>query len=110
MSIKLSNKEWDEYINQYYNLDTSITINAFCKENNLSKQQFHYHKKRLKGVETLNTSVFHEVKLNNSSDSSTTVAEIASAVKIMIGNATIEIPVSETTLIASIITELVQQC
>ena len=37
MNRKLSNKEWDEYINQYYNLDTLIIINAFCKENNLSK-------------------------------------------------------------------------
>ena len=52
MGKKLSNKEWEEHINQYYSCNSSITINEFCRENNLSKQQFYYHKKRILEVES----------------------------------------------------------
>lgn len=42
MSKKLSNKEWGDYINQYYSSDRSKTITEFCRDNNLSKQHV-YH-------------------------------------------------------------------
>lgn len=56
MNKKLSNKEWQDFIENYYNNWSSITINEFCREHNLSNQQFHYHKKKITNINTNNSS------------------------------------------------------
>ncbi|MGL5084550.1 MAG: IS66 family insertion sequence element accessory protein TnpA [Clostridium sp.] len=109
MSRKLSNKEWEEFINQYYSNDISMTINEFCRENNLSKQQFHYHKKKISETKTPASTVFQAIKIDSPGESyPKALGDLE--VKIIIANATIAIPVSETTLIASIIKELATSC
>lgn len=112
MNKKLSNKEWknfiDDYCNNHYN---SITINEFCKGHNLSKQQFHYHKKRITNTEANNSSntVFQALTITSTEESiSQTISNVE--VKISIDNAVIAIPVSETTLISRIIKDLSIQC
>lgn len=105
MSKKLSNKEWEEYINQYYNNDSSMTINEFCGGNDLSKQQFHYHKKKMLEATNPSTTVFQALKISAEEVNSKKLTG-DSEVRIIIENATIAIPISETTLISSIIKEL----
>jgi uncharacterized Zn ribbon protein len=105
MGKKLSNKEWEEHINQYYSSNSSMTINEFCRENNLSKQQFHYHKKRILDTKDSITTVFQGLKIKAQEETSKK-STVNSEVRIIIGNATISIPVSETTLISLIIKEL----
>lgn len=105
MRKKLSNKEWEERINQYYSSNSSMTINEFCRENNLSKQQFHYHKKRIAETKDSVTTLFQGLKIKAQEETSKK-STVNSEVRIIIGNTTIAIPVSETTLISSIIKEL----
>lgn len=109
MNKKLSNKEWKEHIEQYYNNHSSITINEFCREHNLSKQQFHYHKKKILDAQNCSSTVFQALTITSKEESVNKIIN-NSEVKISIGNAILAIPVSETTLISSIIKELLIQC
>ena len=104
MSKKLSNKEWRGFIDDYYNnYINSKTINEFCRENDISNQQFHYHKKRIKDARNSDNTLFQSIILDSKEHR---ISD--SKVKISIGNATISIPISETTLISTIIKELVR--
>ena len=47
MSRKLDNAAWEEYINEFDSLKGPKTVKDFCIENELTKSQFYYHKKRL---------------------------------------------------------------
>jgi len=106
MSRKLDNSKWEEYINKFNSYKGKITLKDFCIENQLSKTQFYYHKKRLEKANS-KTTVFHEVSLKAEIDN---ITQVSKEIKISIGNAIISIPASETALVYSIIKELVAKC
>ena len=107
MYKKLNNKAWEEAINKYYSDNQELTIKDYCSENNLNKSQFYYHKKRLNSKND-KSPVFHAVKFDNKEVIRKELPVLNSSldVKIIIGAASISIPVSETALINSIIKEL----
>lgn len=109
MSRKLDNSSWEEYINKFDSYKGTITLKDFCIENELSKSQFYYHKKRLAATNSIKP-VFHAVSLNAKQDNIEKNILTSKEVKITIGTANITIPVSETTLIYSIIKELATKC
>lgn len=109
MSRKLDNSSWEEYINKFDSYKGTITLKDFCIENELSKSQFYYHKKRLAATNPIKP-VFHAVSLNAKQDNIEKNILTSKEVKITIGTANITIPVSETTLIYSIIKELATKC
>lgn len=47
MSRKLDNSVWGNYINKFISYKGAITEKDFYIENNFSKSQFGYHKKRI---------------------------------------------------------------
>ncbi|WP_133017101.1 IS66 family insertion sequence element accessory protein TnpA [Clostridium cuniculi] len=108
MYRKLDNAIWEEYINKFISYNGTITVKDFCIENKISKSQFYYHKKRLERIDS--TTIFHAIPLNTKQDDINQNISISKEVKINIGNASITIPVSETTLITSIIKELASKC
>ena len=108
MSRKLDNDTWEEYIYKFASYKGTITVKDFCIDNNLSKTQFYYHKKRLEKKES--KTVFHAISLNSNQDKIEKNISISKEVKINIGKASIAIPVSETSLISSIIKDLVTEC
>lgn len=105
MRKRISNKEWENQIKSYYSTYSSMSIRDFCKENNLSPQQFHYHKKRISDSNNSSTTIFHSLKLKPETET-LNKSNVTSEIKILIGNATIAIPVSESTLISAIIKDL----
>ena len=107
MSKKLDNATWEEYINRFYSY--SGTVKDFCIENEISKSQFYYHKKRLEKA-TSTTRIFHEVSLTTDKDNIELVPQVSKEIKITIGNATISIPASEAAIVYSIIKELASKC
>lgn len=109
MTRKLDNASWEEYINKFDSYKGTLTLKDFCIENKLSKSQFYYHKKRLAATNPT-TPVFHAVSLNAKQDDIEKNILTSKEVKITIGTANISIPVSETTLIYSIIKELAAKC
>lgn len=109
MARKLSNDDWAEYIKKFNEYNGEISVKDFCIQNDITKSQFYYHKKRLdEGNIEASESIFYPINLNDSVDNINTSS--VKEIKINIGNATIIIPVSETTLISSIITELCKKC
>lgn len=111
MYKKLDNETWEEYLNKFNSIKGTVTVKDFCNENNISKSQFYYHKRRLEKSENESREpVFQAISLNNKIDDVKKEKASLREIKINIGNANITIPVSETTLISSIISELVQKC
>ena len=109
MSRKLDNSKWEEYINKFNSYRGEITLKDFCIENQLSRTQFYYHKKRLEKANSKST-VFQEVSLKDKKDNIAKFPDASKEVKISIGNATISIPTNETALVYSIIKELIMKC
>ena len=109
MSRKLDNSKWEEYINKFNSYRGEITLKDFCIENQLSKTQFYYHKKRLQKA-NFKSTVFHEVSLKDEKYNIAKFSDDSKEVKISIGNATISIPTNETALVTSIIKELITKC
>ena len=107
MYKKLNNAAWEQAINKYYSDYPELTIKDYCLDNNLNKSQFYYHRRRLNNKND-KSPVFHAVNFDNKEVIKKELPALNSSldVKIVIGTASISIPVSETTLINSIIKEL----
>lgn len=105
MYQKLDNTAWEKYINEYSSLEEKTSIKSFCKERNINPSQFFYHRKRI-------TSADKPVVLQaiNFKTKEKKLVSSESNINVEIGNAKITIPVSETTLINSIIKELLEKC
>lgn len=110
MYKKLDNDAWEEYLDKFESIKDTITVKDFCAENNLKKSQFYYHKKRLEKTTKSKEPVFQAISLNSNVDNIKEDKLTLKEVKINIGNANITIPVSEATLITSIIKELTLKC
>ncbi|QGU95436.1 hypothetical protein GOM49_10360 [Clostridium bovifaecis] len=107
MSTKLDNATWEGYINKFEACKGELTVKDFCIENKISKGQFYYHKRRLEKGSS--STVFHSISLTKQDNIEENIAA-SKEVKITVGNANITIPVSEATLITSIVRELANRC
>lgn len=102
------NTIWQDYVTKFDSYGGTITIKDFCKENNISRSQFYYHKRKMD--QGYSTKVFHAVSLKVSEETISEYTIEEKNVNIIIGNANISIPTSETSLISSIIKELATKC
>ena len=105
MYQKLDNAAWEKYINEYSSLDNKISIKSFCQERNINPSQFFYHRKRIASADKPVVLQAINFKTNEKR-----LVSSESKINLEIGNANITIPVSETTLINSIIKELLEKC
>ena len=62
MSRKLSNEKWNEFTNLFSSYEG--TVRSFCEENNITKTQFYYHKRRIEANSTESTTIFQSISLN----------------------------------------------
>ena len=112
MSRKLDDAAWEKYITEFNSSKGSITAKEFCMKNDLNKNGFYRHKKRLEKEKIKNQEpIFHAISLENKQNTKhiQTTPDF-SEVTITIGNANIAIPASETYLISSIIRGLAFRC
>ena len=105
MYQKLDNAAGEKYINEYSSLDKKVSIKSFCQERNINPSQFFYHRKRIASADKLVVLQAINFKTNEKR-----LVSSESKINLEIGNAKITIPVSETTLINSIIKELLEKC
>ena len=105
MYQKLDNAAWEKYINEYSSLDNKISIKSFCQERNINPSQFFYHRKRIASADK--PVVLQAINFKTKEKR---LVSSESKINLEIGNANITIPVSETTLINSIIKELLERC
>ena len=105
MYQKLDNAAWEKYINEYSSLDNKISIKSFCQDRNINPSQFFYHRKRIASADK--PVVLQAINFKTKEKR---LVSSESKINLEIGNAKITIPVSETTLINSIIKELLEKC
>ena len=105
MYQKLDNAAWEKYINEYSSLEEKTSIKSFCKERNINPSQFFYHRKRIASADK--PVVLQAINFKTKEER---LVSSESKINLEIGNANITIPVSETTLINSIIKELLEKC
>jgi len=102
---KIINSEtWSDLLGKFSSYGGSVS--SFCKENNISKSQFYYYKKRF---EKSNKSTFHAIMLNkeeSSTKAETNAGKASKDIRIEIGKANIYIPVTETAVLKAILKEL----
>lgn len=107
MKRKLSNEQWNEVIDLFSSYEG--TVSKFCEDNNVSKTQFYYHKRRIEASNNKSTPVFQGISLNEKDSinkSEITYPEI----RIEIGMANIFIPANEIAILSNIIKELSKSC
>lgn len=103
MRRKLRNVEWSDFINLFSSYEGTVT--TLCEENNISKTQFYYHKRRIEAASTEGTHIFQSISLNE--EVSIDKSEITSQeIRIEIGKANIFIPANEIAILSNIIKEL----
>ena len=90
---------------QKRSIDKKISIKSFCKERNINPSQFFYHRKRIASADK--PVVLQAINFKTKEKR---LVSSESNINVEIGNAKITIPVSETTLINSIIKELLEKC
>lgn len=100
-----SNKQyWENILEKYSSYEGSLI--DFCRENNITKHQLYYYKKKFKNE---NKPVFHAIALKPAHNTDN-VQKAYKDIRIEIGKANIFIPSSETELIKTILKELKSIC
>ena len=107
MSRKLSNEKWNEFISIFSSYEG--TVSSFCKENNISKSQFYYHKRIAEVTTNENIPIFQSISLNEEVDDNK--SQVASPeIRIEIGRVNIFIPANDIAILSNIIKELSKSC
>ena len=101
----VSNHEsWEEILERLDSFEGSV--NEFCKENNLSRGQLYYYKRRFAQGKK---STFHAIALN-SVKYSNNAEKAYKDIRIEIGKASIFIPANDEELLKAILKELTESC
>ena len=97
-------QQWEDIVNQYQNFDG--TINQFCEQNGITKNQLYYYRKKFSTQNSVSTE-FCQVNLE-----STKVIRSSQINNITfnIGKNTITVPSTQKDLIIEIVKELVALC
>lgn len=111
MARKLDYSVFEKHINKFNSYKGSKDVRTFCNENNITRSQFYYYRKKLEERDNQKLQpVFHAITLNASEVVNDRSTLPLTEIKINIGKANITIPVSETNLISLIIKELASKC
>lgn len=108
MEAKNNEEIWHEYIENFSSYEGTVT--DYCKENSISKNQYYYYLKKFKKMKT---AIFHAIELNDEPSTliqSKNAKEEIKSIKIELGKAKIYIPSENSTLITSVIKELLRSC
>lgn len=104
MENTLERESWKKILEKYSSYEG--TLSNFCSENNITKHQLYYYKKKL---EKPNKPTFHAIALKpvKATDNA---EKTYKDIRIEIGKANIFIPGSEAELLKTILKELVATC
>lgn len=105
MAKRIDKEIWREFIEKFSSYEGTVT--QYCIENNLSKSQFYYHKRRLETPEDIS---FHAISLKEESVNIINDNNTINNIKIEMGKANIFIPVNEIAVLSEIIKEIAKSC
>lgn len=98
-----TNINWKQIINEFASYEG--TLISFCKQNNISKGQFHYHRKKL---EKENNITFHAISMKEERVKTEVkvIPAATSNIKIEIGSAKIYVPANEIAVLSNLLKDL----
>lgn len=99
----MENIDWDKILSDFKSYEG--TISNFCKENNISKQQFYYKRKK---SNMINKTVFHEIDFTKEENLKNNSENVE--IRINLGQINIYVPSDNIKLIANVIKELSKSC
>lgn len=105
MSKRIDKEIWREFIENFSSYEGTVT--QYCIENNLSKSQFYYHKRRFETPEEIS---FHAISVKEESVKTINKDNNMNNIRIEIGKANIFIPANEITILSEIIKEIAKSC
>ena len=105
MAKRIDKETWREFIEKFSSYEGTVT--QYCIENNLSKSQFYYHKRRFETPEDIS---FHAISLKEESLNIINENNTINNIKIEIGKANIFIPVNEIAILSEIIKQKAKSC
>lgn len=105
MAKRIDKETWREFIEKFSSYEGTVT--QYCIENNLSKSQFYYHKRRFETPEDIS---FHAISVKEESVNIINENKTINNIKIKIGKANIFIPVNEIAVLSEIIKEIAKSC
>ncbi|MCM8711849.1 hypothetical protein M2651_12585 [Clostridium sp. SYSU_GA19001] len=104
MENALQQKAWEKILENYSSYEG--TLNDFCSENNITKHQLYYYKKKLNKP---NKPVFHAIALKSVKNADNT-KKAYKDIRIEIGKSKIFISSDEAELLKTILKELAAIC
>lgn len=106
MAKRMDKGVWREFIDKFSSYEGTVT--QYCLENNLSKSQFYYHKRRFEkpAEATFHAISFKKVQEVEIDNKAIDVKDI----RIELGKASIFIPVNEIAVLSEIIKEIAKSC
>ncbi len=106
MANRIDNESWRDFIQKFSSYEGTVT--EYCRENNLSKSQFYYHKRRFNEP---SESTFHAISFEKEIDLTMNDESTASNdIRIEIGKVNVFIPANEVALLSNIVKELTKSC
>ena len=105
MEKRIDKELWREFIEKFSSYKGTVT--QYCIENNLSKSQFYYHKRRIETPEDIS---FHVISVKEESLNIINENNTINNIKIEIGKANIFIPVNGIAILSEIIKEISKSC
>lgn len=109
MAMNFNKETWEEFLDKFSSYEGTVT--DYCKENNISKSQFYYYKKKF-NKET--NSIFRtiEVKPEASQPINTKInsKQNLNNIKIELGRANIYLPSGNLDLLSLVIKQISKLC
>lgn len=105
MANRMDKETWRKFIENFSSYEGTVT--QYCIENNLSKSQFYYHKRRFEQPNEVSfyaiSAIDETLEISNKEDNKNDI-------RIEIGRANIFIPVNEIAILSEIIKEIAKSC
>ena len=106
MAKRIDKDIWKEFIDKFSSYEGTVT--QYCLENNLSKSQFYYHKRRF---EEPTEHTFHAISLDQIQEVNVANKVTDSKdIRIQLGKANIFIPINQIAVLSEIIKEIARSC
>jgi hypothetical protein len=108
MEMNFNEDTWKEFLEKFSSYGGSVT--DYCKENDLTKSQFYYYKKKFNKK---TNPTFHAIEVKHGASTDLKVKNASkeiSTIKIELGRAIIYIPSENTGLLSSLVKEILKSC
>jgi len=108
MKMNFNKETWEERLESFSSYEGTVT--DYCKENNITKSQFYYYKKKFTKA---SASIFHAIEVKPQDTHLSKAkgdAKENESIRIELGRANIYLPLENLDLLSAVIKEISRLC